>query len=92
MIKIIAPLTFGVYLFQNNRIIWNILKDLFVFVKNYNVIVIVILVFILALVIFIIGAIVDFLRIKLFKIMRINKISLYLNDFILKCFDQLWKN
>lgn len=74
-VKVVAPLTFGIYLFQNNRIIWDYLKNLFVFVKDYNLFIVFVLVFLLALMVFAVGGVVDYLRVLLFKFVKMDKIS-----------------
>lgn len=89
IVKAIAPLTFGVYLFQNNRIIWENLKDLFLFVKDLNVFAIVPAVLALAMGIFVSGAVVDYLRTKIFTLIRISDMSIWLNEKIMKCLSKL---
>lgn len=76
IISKLSPLAFGIYLLQNNAVIWeNILKDAFVFVVNNPLPIAVGLAFILALAIFVSGLIVDFLRSILAKVIRIPLIS-----------------
>lgn len=76
IISKLSPLAFGIYLFQSNQIIWNvILKDAFVFVAEQNIILGVICVFAFALLIFISGLVVEFIRSKLAVCLRIPSLS-----------------
>ena len=82
-VKVVAPLTFGIYLFQNNRIIWDYLKNLFVFVKDYNLLIVFVLVLLLALMVFAVGGVVDYLRVLLFKFLKMDKISSWISGKLL---------
>lgn len=84
-VKALAPLTFGIYLFQNNRIMWSTLKDLFLFVNDLNVFAIVPVVLLLGLAIFLAGTVVDFLRMQLFKVIKADKLASGLNNLSMKC-------
>lgn len=84
-VKTLAPLTFGIYLFQNNRIMWSTLKDLFLFVNDLNVFAIVPVVLLLGLAIFLAGTVVDFLRLQLFKLLKVEKLASGLNNLSMKC-------
>lgn len=76
IISKLSPLVFGIYLLQNNEIIWEIvLKDAFVFVVNNPIPIGVLLVFIIALGIFASGLIVEFLRTNLAKLLKISVLS-----------------
>ena len=83
-VKALAPLTFGIYLFQNNRIMWSTLKDLFLFVNNMSVYAIVPVVILLATLIFVAGTVVDFLRQQLFKVLKVDKLAIGLNNLAMK--------
>ena len=83
-VKALAPLTFGIYLFQNNRIMWSTLKDLFLFVNDLNVFAIVPMVLLLGLAIFLAGTVVDFLRLQLFKLLKVEKLASGLNNLSMK--------
>lgn len=82
-VKVVASLTFGIYLFQNNRIIWDYLKNLFVFVKDYNLFIVFVLVLLLALMVFAVGGVVDYLRVLLFKFVKMDKISSWISGKLL---------
>ena len=77
-VKTLAPLTFGIYLFQNNRI-------MFLFVNDLNVFAIVPVVLLLGLAIFLAGTVVDFLRLQLFKLLKVEKLASGLNNLSMKC-------
>lgn len=72
----LSPLAFGIYLFQSNQVIWNnVIKDAFAFVVQKNIVIGVIYAFLFASIIFISGLIVEFLRSKLFTLIRIPLLS-----------------
>jgi len=74
-VSFIVPLTTGVYLFQCNSIVWSLLDKRFVFVSEMNPLLGVFTVLILALVIFLSGGLVDFLRQKLYILLKIDSFS-----------------
>lgn len=79
----ISPLTFGIYLFQCNQIIWNnIIKGAFAFVASQNIVIGVMYVFLFAFIIFILGLIVEFIRSNLMKFFKIPLLSKRLVIFI----------
>lgn len=84
LIKYIAPVTFGIYLFQNNRVVWNKMKNAFLFVNNKSIFEAIACTLCIALAIFILGLIVERVRIRIFKMLRIEKLSSYINEKILK--------
>ncbi|MBQ0026427.1 MAG: acyltransferase [Lachnospiraceae bacterium] len=74
IISRLAPLAFGIYLFQISTIIWkDILKGLYVGIGACSVIPAVILALLGALGIFAAGLIVEFLRTKLMQLIRLPK-------------------
>jgi hypothetical protein len=76
VISKISPLTFGVYLFQLNQVIWNvIIKDAFAFVVSKHIIVGVMHVFAFASLIFVAGLIVELIRNEIAKLIRIQLLS-----------------
>lgn len=86
VIKMLSSLTLGIYLFQCNRIVWNNLSFVLVSVKNFETLLIIPVVLLSALIIFISGGIVDFLRIKIFSLIKIKELSKYLNVKVLEMF------
>lgn len=86
IISKLSPLALGIYLFQLNPIIWNIyLKDRFIFILNYNIFIEIALVFLFATLIFISGLVVEYIRIKLFELVKIEKLS----DKIVECLSKI---
>ena len=72
----ISPLAFGIYLFQSNQLIWNnVIKDAFSFVPSKGRVIGVAYVFLFASLIFISGLIVEFIRSKLEKALKIPTLS-----------------
>ena len=73
VIVFFAPLSFGVYLIHTNAAIWeNVMKNNFIFITNYLSFKFVLLIFMSAILIFVGCAFIDYFRIKLFKICRLN--------------------
>lgn len=76
IIKKISPLVFGIYLFQLNKVIWNnILDNAFVTVVEQPLYVGVLLVFVFAFVIFFSGLVVEYIRSRIAKLLRIPALS-----------------
>lgn len=76
IISKLSPLAFGIYLFQQNPIIWNnIIKDRFTFVINKPIVIGVLYVLLLALAIFVSGLIIEFIRNKIVNLIRIPILS-----------------
>lgn len=90
IIKELSPLSFGVYLLQNNQIIWDeILLDRFSFITNFNILYGLLLVLLCAFVIFWAGILVDKFRKELFKLLRIDKSSILIASLINHVFNKL---
>lgn len=84
----ISSLCLGIYLFQNNTIIWNyFIKDAFIFISNINILFAPLAILICSFCIFVIGAAVDSVRIFIFKLFRVDKISDYIGTFVEKVVD-----
>ncbi|MBQ2943313.1 MAG: acyltransferase family protein [Ruminococcus sp.] len=89
VINFISPLTFGIYLFQLNPIIWdNVLNYRFHFIANENILLGIVFVFIFATALFISGGIIELIRSKLFKIIKIDKFSEKIETTIKKIMDR----
>lgn len=90
MIGKFAPLAFGVYLFQLNNVIWNdLIKDAFAFCADKNTIVGVIYVFVIAAGIYASGMAVEFIRVKLFSLLRIQLAAEWVVAFIGNCLNRM---
>lgn len=76
ILKKISPLAFGIYLFQLNQVIWNnVLKDAFTWIAERPVYIGVMLVILFAFAIFVSGLLVEYIRSKLEKLLRITALS-----------------
>ncbi len=90
LISKLSPLAFGIYLFQINQVIWNnILKDAFAFVVSKPIALGVVYVFAFASLIFVSGLIVEFLRSKIAKWIRIPDLSKRIVEIIDECMIKL---
>ncbi len=75
IIKIVAPCTFGVYIIHAHPLMWDrVIHYRYAHFLNYNPLVMMLLVFLAALVMFICFAAIDFIRLSLFKLLRIRKL------------------
>lgn len=76
IISTIAPLSFGIYLFQLNQIIWeSVLRDLFTSIADKPIYFGIPLALASAMAIFIVGLAVEFIRSKIAKMIGIHKMS-----------------
>lgn len=88
IISKLAPLALGVYLLQLNQVIWdNIIKDAFVYILDKEILLGILWVLSYASLIFIAGLLVEFIRSKLAKVLKLDLLSkkiVNLIDFILE--------
>lgn len=90
IISKLSPLALGIYLFQLNPIIWNnIIKGSFMFVANKNIFTGVLLVFAFASVIFISGLLIEFIRSKIFNLIKIQILSKKIVEFLSKILNKV---
>lgn len=90
VIKKLTPYVLGIYLFQLNPIIWEyIIKNRFIFVLEQKFFISILLVFLLAGLIFISGLTVEYIRQKLFKLLKIEKLSKKVNVYLEKGLNKL---
>lgn len=83
MIVYFSRLTFGVYLFQCSYFVWNyVIDDSFVFIANINMFRGILLVLIGSLLIFVVGALCEIFRIKLFQLLKIDNLCIFLENLI----------
>lgn len=76
IISKLSPLAFGIYLFQVNQVIWNqYLKDALLFVESLPLIVGIVCVFGFSAAIFVSGLIVEFIRSRIAKAIKIPELS-----------------
>lgn len=89
-IKLLAPLTFGSYLFQDNPVIRSLfIENKFIFITNINVLLGLPLELIISLVVLAIGMGVEFIRIKLYEMIKIDKLCNSLSTKIENIFSKL---
>lgn len=84
ILKKTAPLAFGIYLFQLNPVIWkNVLNDRFTYVYDLPIIYAITLVLFYSSIIFFSGLLIEYIRVKLFKFLKFDRIECFiLNVFI----------
>lgn len=76
IIKIVAPLTFGVYIIHTHPLIWdNLFKNAFATYINSSPLLIIVQILGSALAIFFLCILIEFIRYNLFKLIKIDKIS-----------------
>ena len=79
VVHFISPAVLGVYLSHVNPLVWkHIIKDFAINFLNYNCFSMVCLIILSALLIFTVGIIIDLVRIKLFDLLKINKLCSFL--------------
>ncbi|MBQ8000426.1 MAG: acyltransferase [Ruminococcus sp.] len=83
LITFIAPLTFGIYLLHENPFIRShFVTGKFAYYLQFKPIITIIAILGTVVAIFLIGLIVEFVRQKLFKLIRVNKLSLWIEGVI----------
>ena len=90
VIKRVAPLSFGIYLFQLNHTIYHkVISGAFAFCAEKSIIVGVVYVFLIAAIIFISGLVVEVIRVHLYKLLRIHRLAGRIADFAAGCVDKV---
>ena len=75
MIGIVAPASLGVYLIHVNMFVWeHVLADMFVSYVNFNCIFMVLLILLSALGIYAVCTVIELIRIRLFKLAKVDKL------------------
>ena len=88
----IAPYCLGIYLFQLNPIIWNIIiKNKLTFITNNSICISLLLVFLWALLIFIIGFVIEIIRSKLSILLKIPELSKKIVNLVKTILDKVIK-
>ena len=91
-IRFITPAIFSVYIIHVHPLVfWNILKDAFTWLTEYNLLVAFMLILAIALAIFIGCIALDYIRIILFKILKINMLCDKLGENITKLIKKVVK-
>lgn len=92
IIKFSAPSAFGVYIIHTQPLFYNnILKDRFINIANLDTWVIPFAVLGVAIAIFVIGVIIDKLRIMLFKLIKVEKIAKLIEYYVRKSIRKIKK-
>ena len=83
IIKYAAPSAFAAYLLNNQRFFWNnVMNGLFINIANRSIIIIFIYTFGFSIAFLIMAILVDRVRIRIFKLLRIQKISIKIQNTI----------
>ena len=90
--RIFAPVSFGVYLFHDSPIVreW-LITDRFAFIANYRIVLMIPLIVLSVAAVWLAGSAVDWVRILLFRLLRIGKLSKLIENVIKKPFGRLIK-
>ena len=76
IVPFVSSLTFGIYLFHTDRFIrMFFIEGFFTFINNYPFLLSLLMIFGIALLIFVISAVIEYLRIILFRYLHIDKFS-----------------
>ena len=76
VVSFLAPMSFGIYLIHVNQLVWyNILEKRFAFAANYNIFEMLLIILLIIIGIFITCATIDYLRILLFKLIKVDKFT-----------------
>lgn len=89
IIEFFAPATFGVYVIHLQTNIWEKIEYRFAFLSDYNVLVMLLMTFGFALSIFLVCSLIDRVRIVLFDLIRIRKLSQRIADIIHSIFSKV---
>lgn len=71
----ISGLTFGIYLFQSNRIVYENTLSKISSAKSMNIVMLLGIVLLYAILLFAIGGVIEYVRMKTFQYLKINKIA-----------------
>ncbi len=83
-LRIVAPLTFSVYLLHVHPVVWSLLKGRFRFVAQYPDWLQLPILLAIALAIFLAGILIDWLRVQLFRLLHVDSLCAALEKFLRK--------
>lgn len=86
LIGFLAPLTFSVYIIHVHPLCWAWLKFRFTFIADLRELVYIPLVLAFALAIYLACSLLDYLRVLLFRLLRVEKLSAAIENFLRKLF------
>lgn len=88
-VKLITSLTFGIFLIHTQSVVFkNCLKNAFAWVSEYNVLVSILVFFACAFAVFVVCALLDWGRVLLFRLIKVNKLAEFLDSRIEKFFEK----
>ena len=93
LILFFSPVSLGIFLIHVDPLVYHyLLKDAFVFLAQKNAVVMLLGVVAATIGIFLVCAIIDLLRIQLFKLIRINKLCEFIANNIKKVYSKFFEN
>lgn len=88
---IFSPFAFSVYLIHTAPFVWSkVMKNRFVLFADFNPIVMILVVFATALGIFALCSLIDFVRVQLFKLLRIKELSVKIEGTVAKFIEKIY--
>jgi hypothetical protein len=91
MISLFAPASLGVYLIHVCKPIWNeVVKDFSRPFIKYDGVEMLVWIMVSAVVIYLGCSLIELLRIQLFKVLKINKLCLFIENVYVKVFDKIY--
>lgn len=88
---IFSPFAFSVYLIHTAPFVWSkVMKNRFVTFAEFNPIVMILVVFATAIGIFALCSLIDFVRVQLFKMFRINELSVKIEGTVAKFIEKIY--
>ena len=90
LVKFFAPLSFGVYIIHDFPLIRNyVMKEAFVKVAHMNPIMMVLVILGFAVIIFVICALIDWIRLKIFNVLKVKALSEKITSLIAERVDNI---
>lgn len=90
LIGFLAPLTFSVYVIHVHPLCWTLMKLRFTFIAGYRELTYIPLVLACALAIYLVCSLLDYLRVLLFRLLRVENFSAAMENFLRKLFMKLY--
>lgn len=92
VIGLLAPVSFGVYLIHTHPLVFNnIIRDRFTFLINESTLVLLMYITIAALVTFISCLLIDYIRLKLFKVLKVDSLSEKIENILNKSYQKIFE-
>lgn len=90
LIGFLAPLTFSVYVIHVHPLCWTLMKLRFTFIAGYRELTYIPLVLAFALAIYLVCSLLDYLRVLLFRLLRVENFCAAMENFLRKIFMKLY--